>query len=70
VLGGHVALEPEVEERADVGVGYEDDAAAITAVAACGAALGDVGFAAEGDGALTAIAGGGTNGDAVDEAHL
>ena len=56
-LGVPVVLAGEIEEGVFVRVGEEDDAAAVAAVAAIGAALGDVLFAAERDAARAAVTG-------------
>ena len=46
-LGLEVVLEAVLDERGDRGVGHNDDIAAVTAVAAVGAALGHMGLAPE-----------------------
>ena len=56
VAGAAVRVVAEGEQRRDVAVGDEPDVAAVAAVAAVGPALGDVGLAAERDGAGTAVA--------------
>ena len=48
-------------------VGLQDDAAAASAVAAAGAAFGDVGFTMERHGAFSAVSGLGVDFDFVDE---
>ena len=55
VLGAPVLLHGEAGEVVGVGVGANDDGAAIASIAAVGAALGHVLFAAEGDHASAAI---------------
>ena len=57
----------EIEEGVLIGVGEEDDAAAVAAVAAVGAALGDVFLTAEGEAAVAAVAGLDFNDGFVDE---
>lgn len=57
VVGVPVMSPREVEEGIFVGVSEEDDGSAIAAVAAVGSAFRDVLFTAEGDAAVTAVAG-------------
>src|SRR5882724_7462546 len=56
-----------LDEIVEVVVGLEDDAAAASAVATAGAALGDVSLAMERDTAFAAVAGLGVNFNFVDE---
>ena len=56
VLGGDRLLEPELGERRRAAVDAEHHAAALTAIAAVGAAPRDVGLAAEGDDPAPAVA--------------
>ncbi len=67
MLGEESGLVELGDEVVEVVVGLEDDITAAAAVAAVGAALGAVGLAAEGDAALTAVAGAGEDLDLVDE---
>jgi hypothetical protein len=46
----------ESQKRCDISIGDEPDVAATTAIAAIGAALGDMGLAPERDAACTSIA--------------
>ena len=55
-LGLEVVLEAVVDQRRDAQVGLDDDVAAVTAVAAVGAAFGDVRLATEGHAARAAVA--------------
>ena len=57
----------EIEQGVLVRIGDEDDAAAVAAVAAVGAALGDVFLAAEGDASVPAVAGFHLNDGFIDE---
>jgi hypothetical protein len=45
----------ECQKRCDISIGDEPDVAATTAIAAIGAALGDMGLATERDAACTAV---------------
>ena len=47
----------EIEKGVFIGIGDEDDAAAVAAVASFGSALGNIFFAAEGDATVPAVAG-------------
>ena len=55
-LSLEVVLEAVVNQRRDTQVGLDDDVAAVTAVAAVGAAFGDVRLATEGHAARAAVA--------------
>ena len=55
-FGLEVVLEAVVDQRRDAQVGLDDDVAAVTAVAAVGAAFGDVRLATEGHAARAAVA--------------
>jgi hypothetical protein len=66
-LGPPVRMVAERQEGGDVVVGDEPDIATATAVAAVGAALGDVGLSAHGDGPGAAVTAANVEGDVVDE---
>ena len=66
-LGLEQAAETEVDEGVDVAVGYEDDVAAVTAVAAVRTALGDKFFAAETAHAVAAFSGLYKNSGSIDK---
>src|SRR5256885_6580414 len=56
-VGLEFAIVAVAEKRVVVGIGFEIDAAAIAAIAAAGAAAGDVFFAAKRDAAVATVAG-------------
>ncbi len=56
ILGAEVVLEAIVDERRELGVGLDDDGAAMAAVAAVGPALGNEGLATERHAARAAVA--------------
>ena len=66
-LGLEQAAEAEVDEGVDIAVGYEDDVAAVTAVAAVRTALGDKFFAAEAAHAVAAFSGLHKNSGSIDK---
>src|ERR1700689_421842 len=57
----------EIEEGVLVGIGDEDNVAAVAAIAAVGAAFGDVFLPSEGDAAVAAVAGFDLNDGFIDE---
>lgn len=59
----------EGDEVGGIGVGFEDDAAAVAAVAAVGSAAGDEFFTAEAAAAVAAVAGFGVDADLVNKLH-
>ena len=59
----------EVDQRIDVAIGDDPDAAAAPAIAAIGAALGDEFFASEGSASIAAVAGGDFDRRFIDEFH-
>ncbi len=63
------ALVAEVEEGLKIDVGFEDDVAASSAVAAVGSACGDVFFPSEGNHAIAAVACDELDFGLVDELH-
>src|SRR5439155_10116875 len=65
--GVPMVLAHEIQERVLIGIGDEDDVAAVAPVAAVGAALGDVFLAPEGDASGAAVARFDVNGGFVDE---
>ncbi len=69
LAAGRLPMMPagEIEQGILIGIGEENDAAAIASVAAVGAALGDVFLAAEGDAPVAAVAGFHLNDGFVDE---
>ncbi len=69
-FGGELALETKFYERVQFGIGEEIEAAAVPAVTAGGAALGNVFLAAPRDDAVAAAAGGDFDSGFVDKLHV